>query len=328
MLENRGYITAEALKNAMQGVGTKQNRTVVREFSDFLDEKSKCVGISISSSTLTRYQAAYKYFKRFLNEKYVLDDIPFSKLDLEMIETYVLFQKIDLRLSSSTIKVNMKPLRTLALRVFHRGTLRQDPFFDYKYEKILKKPKWISNDELERMMQVEMKLASCNFTKEMFVFACYTGISYADLYHLKHSDIHDLDDGSRMITFKRKKTNATSCIPILPAAQAILDKHRETKFAGRDGKVFKMQTLANMEGHLKKIAKAAKVDKCLTFHMGRHTFATTVCLSQGVPIETVSRMLGHTSIKTTQIYAEITRTKLNEDMTHLEKRIDGKYKLA
>jgi len=160
-------------------------------------------------------------------------------------------------------------------------------------------------------MSVEVKLASCNFTKDMFVFACYTGISYADLYHLKHSDIQTLDDGSRIIVFKRQKTSIVSCIPILPAAQAILDKHKNTKFAGFDDKVFRMQTLANMEGHLKRIAKAAKMDKCLTFHMGRHTFATTVCLSQGVPIETVSRMLGHASIKTTQIYAEITRTKIN-----------------
>jgi len=148
MLEKRGYITAEALKNALQGVGTKQNSGVVREFSDFLDEKSKCVGISFSSSTLTRYRVAYKYFKKFVMEKYSADDIQFNKLDLEMVETYALYQKIDLRLPPSTIKVNIKPLRTLAMRAFHRGHLRQDPFFDYRHEKIISKRKWISNDEL------------------------------------------------------------------------------------------------------------------------------------------------------------------------------------
>jgi len=188
--------------------------------------------------------------------------------------------------------------------------------------------RWISYDELERIMQVKMKRATWNFTRDMFIFACFTGISYADLFNLKHTEIHEQEDGSRIIVFKRQKTGVASCIPILPAAQAILDKYSNSRFKGLDGKVLKMQTLRIMEIHLKEIAKAAKVDKCLTFHMGRHTFATTVCLSHGVPIETVSRILGHSSISTTQIYAEITRTKLNEDMTNLEKRINGKYKLA
>jgi len=328
MLENRGYVTAEALKNALQGVGTKQNSSVMREFSDLVEEKSKSVGILITQSSLVKYQVAYRHFKEFLMEKYAVDDIPFGKMDLEMIEEFALYMKIDLRMLPNTVRVNMKPLRTLVKRAFHKRLLRQDPFFDYKPEKIIGKRRWISYDELARIMQVEMKNATWNFTKDMFVFACYTGISYADLYHLKHSDILEQEDGSRIIMFKRQKTNVASCIPVLPAVQAILDKHRDSQFTGWGGKLFRMQTLTIMEKHLKEIAKAAKVDKCLTFHMGRHTFATTVCLSQGVPIETVSRMLGHASIQTTQIYAEITRTKINEDMTKLENRIEGKYKLA
>jgi len=328
LLEEKGYVTAISLKNALQGAGAKQNSSVVQEFSDLVYEKSKSVGILITGSTLVKYRVALKHFKDFLMSKYAVDDIPFGKLDIEMIETYALYMKIDLRMSPSTVKINMKPLRTLVKRAFHKGFLRQNPFFDYRHDKITDRRKWISYDELERMMQVEMKHATCNFTKDMFVFACFTGISYADLYHLKHSDIHTLNDDSRIIVFQRLKTNVASCIPILSAAETILDRHRDSQFTGKDGKLFRMQTHATMEKHLKEIAKAANVDKCLTFHMGRQTFATTVCLSQGVPIETVSRMLGHSSIQTTQIYAKITRTKLNEDMTHLEKRIEGKYKLV
>ena len=192
----------------------------------------------------------------------------------------------------------------------------------------MQKRRWISNDELERIMQADMKHASRNFTKDMFVFACFTGISYVDLYHLKHSDIQKQEDGSLIIILKRQKTNVVSCIPLLPVAQAILDRYRDSRFSGYGGKVFRMQTLTGMDAHLKQIAKVAKVDKRLTFHMGRHTFSTTVCLSQGISIETLSRMLGHSSISTTQIYAEVTRIKINEDMTNLEKRIEGKYKLA
>jgi len=327
LLEEKGYVTAIAIKNALQGIGTRQN-SVMQAFTDLVEEKSKSVGILITDSTLVKYQVAFKHFKDFLIKKYGVEDISFGKVDIELIESYARYLKIDLRMSPNTLKTNIKSFRTLVKRAFSRKLLRQDPFFDYRPEKTICKRRWISNDELGRIMQIDMKHASRNFTKDMFVFACFTGISYADLHNLKHVDIHQQPDGSRMILIERQKTGVVSCIPLLPIAQNILEKYRDSRFAGLDGKVFKMQTLSGMDKHLKYIAKAAGIDKCLTFHMGRHTYATTICLSNGVPIESLSRMLGHSSISTTQIYAEVTRMKINEDMTNLEKRIEGKYRLA
>jgi integrase len=326
MVGNNGYVTAESLKNALQGIGTNQN-TVMREFSDLIDEKNKAAGIMITDSTMVKYRVAYRHFRDFLKEKLDVVDIPFGKLDIEFIESYVRYMKIDLRMSPNTVRTGIKPLRTVAKRAVSRKLLRQDPFFDYVPEKIQHKRRWISQDELERIMKVEMGYPSRDFTKDMFVFACFTGISYVDLYNLKHTDIQKQEDSSLVIIIKRQKTGVVSCIPLLPVARNLLDKYRDTQFAGWGGKVFRMQTLTMMDKHLKDIAKAAKIDKCLTFHMGRHTYSTTVCLSNGVPIETLSRMLGHSSIHTTQIYAEVTRIKINEDMTNLEKRIQGKYEL-
>jgi site-specific recombinase XerD len=257
-----------------------------------------------------------------------VEDLPFGKVDIELIESYARYLKIDLRMSPNTVKINMKPFRTLVKRAFSRKLLRQDPFFDYRYEKSISKRRWVSQDELGRIMKAEITYPSVAFTRDMFVFACFTGISYADLNSLKHVDIHSQPDGSRMILIERQKTGVASCIPLLPAAQDILEKYRNSRFAGLGGKVFRMQTLSGMDRHLKYIAKSARIDKCLTFHMGRHTYATTVCLSNGIPIESLSRMLGHSSISTTQIYAEVTRMKINEDMTNLGKRIEGKYRLA
>jgi site-specific recombinase XerD len=327
MLENRGYVTAESLKNAMQSTGTKQN-SVIQEFTELLEEKRKSAGILITESSLVKYRVALKHFRDFLLDKLSVDDIPFCKVDIELIEDYACYLKIDLRMSPNTVRINMKPFRTLVRRAFNRRFILQDPFFDYVPEKIMPKRRWLSHDELERIMKVKMEFASWEFTKDMFVFSCFTGICYVDLYNLRHSDIQRQPDGSLMIIIKRQKTNTASYIPILPVAQAILDRHRDSEFTGWGGKVFRMQTINSMDMHLKHIAQAANVDKRLTFHMGRHTYATTVCLSHGVPIETLSRMLGHSSICTTQIYAEVTRTKLNEDMSNLEKRIEGKYELA
>jgi site-specific recombinase XerD len=328
MVGDSGYVTAESLKNALQGIGTNQN-TVIQEFEYLVNEKNKAVGILITDSTMVKYNVAFRHFKNFLKEKLDTEDIPFGKLDIELIESYVRYMKVDLRFSLNTVRINISPLRTVAKRAVSRKLLRQDPFFDYTREKIPHKRRWISQDELERLMKVVMGYPTLDFTKDMFVFACFTGISYVDLYNLKHSDIQQQEDGSsRVIILKRQKTGVISCIPLLPVAQSILDKYRDSQFTGWGGKVFRMQTLAMMDKHLKDIAKAAKIDKRLTYHMGRHTYSTTVCLSNGVPIETLSRMLGHSSIYTTQIYAEVTRIKISEDMSKLEKRIEGKYKLA
>jgi site-specific recombinase XerD len=328
MVGNSGYVTAELLKNALLGIGRNQN-TVIQEFTELIDEKSKAVGILITDSTMVKYHGAFRHFKNFLREKLDADDIPFGKLDIELIESYVRYMKIDLRLSANTVRINIKPLRTVARRAAGRKLLRQDPFFDYVPEKIPHRRRWISQDELERIMKAKMGYPSLDFTKDMFVFTCFTGISYVDLYNLKHSDIQrQEEDGSLVIILKRQKTGVVSCIPLLPVARNILDRYRDSPFTGWGGKVFRMQTLTGMEKHLKAIAKVAGIDKRLTYYMGRHTYSTTVCLSNGVPIETLSRMLGHSSIYTTQIYAEVTRIKINEDMTKLEKRIEGKYRLA
>jgi integrase len=177
-------------------------------------------------------------------------------------------------------------------------------------------------------MQVEMDNETLNFTRDIFVFSCFTGICYVDLYKLKHSDIREQEDASMCIFLKRQKTGTDACIPLLPVPLAILERHRDSPFTGWGGKVFRMQTLTCADKHLKTIAKAARIEQRLTFHMGRHTFATTTCLTNGVPMESVSRMLGHRSIYTTQIYADITLLKINGDMTNLAERIEGKYELA
>jgi site-specific recombinase XerD len=323
-VSSQGYITAELLKNALQGIGSNQN-TVMQEFNELLEEKRKSIGIRIVASSYGIYPAAYRCFKTFLKQKYGVGDIPFGKVNIAMIEEYACFLKIGLRLAPRTAKSTMKPLRTAIMRAFNKGLVHNDPFLDYESETILRNPRWLSHDEIDRLMKVELNSPVRNFMRDMFVFSTFTGICYSDLKNLKQDNIRVQEDGSRWIVLNRQKTKTASCIPLLPVPKAILDKYRETKFAGANGKVFKITSSTSINGHLKELAKSAHIDKCLTFHMSRHSFATSICLSQGVPIETLSRMMGHLSIKTTQIYAEVTRTKINEDMTNLAKQIEGKY---
>ena len=326
LLESKGYVTAEYLKNTLRGIGTNKN-AVIQEFSLFLEEKKKSIGVRISENTYIQYCKGYRHLKNFLKEKLNVDDIPFGKVDIAFIESYAYYLKVDLQLSARSVHSFLAPLRTTVKRAFNKGLLRQDPFFDYTHEKIIDKRKWLSNDEIQRLIQVKMNRASANFVRDMFLFSTFTGLAYSDLKNLKHSNIQH-DNENSWIILNRQKTGTVSYIPLLDIPLRIIDRYTNTKFAGMEGKIFKVKTLVNMDIQLKKIAQVAEIEKHLSFHMSRHSFATSVCLTNGVPIESLSQMMGHLSIKTTQIYAKVTRTKLNEDMTNLEKRIEGKYQLA
>ncbi|GHT76280.1 tyrosine recombinase [Bacteroidia bacterium] len=327
MLENKGFVTAEILKNSLRGIGTHQN-TVMQEFSTFLEDKKKGIGIKNAENTYIQYCKGYRHFKNFLKEKLDVDDIPFGKVNIALIEDFVYYLKVDLHLAAISVHSFIAPLRTTVKRGFNRGLLRQDPFFDFTQEKIIHRRRYLSGEELERLMKTDFKRASTNFIRDMFLFSTFTGLSYSDLKDLKHSNIQVNEDGNRWIVLNRKKTGTASHIPLLDIPSQIIDKYGNSKFAGTDGKIFKIRTKEDLNIQLKTIAKTAGIDKRVTWHQSRHSFGTTVCLTNGIPIETLSQMMGHKSIKTTQIYAKVTRSKLNEDMTKLEKRIAGKYELS
>lgn len=326
LLENKSYITAEILKNAIKGICIKQN-TLIQEFAALIEEKRQSVGILIVKTTYTHLYRAYQHLKEFLGYKYGVTDISFTQVDFDFIESYVYYLKVNLQLSASTTNNTIKPLRRVVMRALNKGLMYQDPFFGYRPQRITITRKWLSMDEIERLMQVDMKHESANFVRDMFLFSTFTGLAYVDLKNLRHDNIVRQEDGKQWIVLNRQKTGTTSYIPLLDIPLRLIEKYGNTAFAGLDGKVFRLCTIENADIQLKKIAKAANIDKRLTYHMARHSYAT-LCLSMGVPIETISQTLGHRSISTTQIYADITRTKINEDMTNLEERIEGKYVLS
>jgi site-specific recombinase XerD len=327
LLETKGYVTAESLKNVLRGIGGKQT-TLMQEFAALVEEKRQAIGILIEPTTQIRCVHAYHNLKNFLQEKYGVPDIPFGQVDFAFLEAYIYYLKVNLQYMPRTVNQNIKPLRKVVQRASNKGLMYQDPFFDYRPERFTVKRRWLSMDEIEKIMQVRMKQESANFVRDMFLFSTFTGIAHADMVNLQHDNIHRQEDGSLWITLNRQKTGSVSHIPMLNIPVRIMEKYRDTKFAGWGGKVFRMTTVTNMDVQLKKIAKAAGIDKPISYHQSRHSFASTICLSQGVPIETLSQMMRHRDITTTQIYAEITRTKINEDMTNLEKLIEGKYELA
>jgi len=195
MVENNGYVTAESLKNALRGIGLNQN-TLMQEFSELVEEKRKSIGIKIQANTFPVYPTAYKHLKDFLIQKYGVNDIPFGQLNVALIEAYSIYMKIDLRMTSRTVKGNMIPFRMCVTRAKNKGLIRQNPFFDYTPERVIPKRPWLTNEEMERLMRVKMQFATWDFARDMFIFCAFTGISAVDLRNLEHSNIQRQEDDS------------------------------------------------------------------------------------------------------------------------------------
>jgi site-specific recombinase XerD len=203
--------------------------------------------------------------------------------------------------------------------------ISRNPFIGYKPERPKTSQRYLPAEELKIMMKIPLKNNALGITRDMFVFSCFTGLSYVDLYHLTFREIEKSEDGMWWLNISRYKTDSICKIPLMEIPLQLIEKYSGT---GSGNRVFPMKSNRAMNEQLKKIAKLCGIERRLTFHMSRHTFATETCLSQGVPLETVSRMMGHKKFSTTEIYAKVTKGKLDREVENLSKNICGKYVLA
>lgn len=201
--------------------------------------------------------------------------------------------------------------------------LEKDPFANFKkhFDKVERQ--CLTSEELSLLEKKVFKIERLKNVRDMFLFCCYTGLAFIDLAGLTPDNIVTGIDGGLWLYTSRAKTDTSVRVPILPQAKRIMDQYKDNPKAQSSGTVFPVLSNQRMNGYLKEIADICDISKKLTFHIARHTFATTVTLSNGVPIESVSRMLGHTSIRTTQLYAKVLEKKVSEDMGRLKERLCG-----
>ena len=207
----------------------------------------------------------------------------------------------------------------------NNGWVQGDPFASFKMRFEETDRGYLTKAELDVLMRKPMPSARLEKVRDLFVFSCYCGLAYVDMKELLETDIVRGDDGRLWIDTQRIKTGAQVNVPLLKIPLGIIQKYSG---AGRNGKLFDIPSNQKVNDYLKEIAAICGIDKRVTFHLARHTFSTTVTLSNGVPLETVSKMLGHKNIRTTQIYARITKTRISDDMNALARRLDGGKRAA
>lgn len=314
---HESFVTAEKVKNAFLGYTAKQ-RTLLELFKKQNDDARKLVGISKTPATLAKYDRCYRRMEEFLKYQYKLSDIALKEINHMFITDFETYLRSVSKCNENTTAKFMQTFRMIVIIAKNNGWIFTDPFANYKIRLKRVDRGYLTDAELQKIMKKKFPTKRLEQVRDVFLFSCYTGLSYVDVKELKASEICTSFDGKLWIMKHRQKTDTPVNVPLLKIPLAILKKYEGQLPKGELLPVLSNQKL---NSYLKEIGDLCGINKNITFHLARHTFATTTTLSKGVPIETVSKMLGHTNIETTQIYARITNDKIRKDMSSLEDKL-------
>jgi site-specific recombinase XerD len=312
-----GELTASNLKASFFGKEERQ-KSVLEAFEYHNLRMKEQIGFGFAKGTFIRYSTTMAHLKGFLKWKYQTKDLPLNALNYQFItDLEFYFRKVRSCNHNTSLKyiTNFKKVVTMARKL---GWINHDPFIGYEVRFDLVDRDYLTQDEVYTIAEKHFSVERLNIVKDVFLFSCFTGLSYVDVEKLTVNNIVSGIDGNKWLSVERTKTGVSSKIPLLPIAEGILNKYRSNVHCLRSGKILPVISNQKVNAYLKEIADMCGIKKHLTFHVSRHTFATSITLANKVPIETVSKMLGHRSIKTTQIYGRVLDKKIGEDMNHLK----------
>lgn len=320
LLDAEELISAEAIKNKFVGKGERL-LTLIPIFKDHNQKLKALQGAEYSKGTITRYETALKHTVEFLQWKYNKTDIDIKAIDNSFINEFEFYLRSVRKCNNNSavkyVKSNFGKVVRLCVA---NGWLQKDPFINYSSKMKEVNRQFLTEQELHILSTKALMNERLRQVRDIFVFSCYTGLAYIDAANLTPQNIGIGIDGERWIYTFRQKTDTRSNIPLLQPAFEIIEKYKEHKLCKVRNRLLPVLTNQKMNAYLKEIAAICNISKELTFHIARHTFATTVTLSNGIPIETVSKMLGHSSIKQTQHYAKILDRKVSDDMKILREK--------
>lgn len=300
--------------------------TLMQLFEKHNTDISKQVGISVSKATLQKYNICKRHFSDFLDKQYKRNDLKLTELTYLVIREFDLYLRTVVGQNSNTATKTMKTFKTITLLGQKMGVLLHDPFMNHRFHLEPVNRGFLTDEEILLIANKEIGIPRLELVRDIFIFSCFTGLAYIDVSNLTPDHIITLGDKQWIMT-QRQKTSVETNILLLDIPKAIIDKYCDNPaYPKRENKLFPILSNQKMNAYLKEIADLCGIKKNLTFHLARHTFAT-MSLSKGVPMESVSKMLGHTNIKTTQIYARITNKKIEHDMEELAGKL-GKFNNA
>lgn len=319
----RKIITAELVKSSFLRTGEDEH--TLEEIAAYHNDMSAGV---LAQGTMKNYYTTQKYMGDFVKQQFRRKDYYLSELNYKFIQDFEIFlrnhQPLDHQkpLTNNGIMKHLERFRKMINLAFRLEWIIRDPFekFQLKYNRVEKE--FLTELELKEIENKELDLPRLSVVRDIFVFCCYTGLAFVDVMNLKPVNVVIGPDGGRWIRTFRQKTTIAVNVPLLGQAELQLNKYQDNIRAKASGTIFPQLSNQKMNSYLKELAERCDIYKVLTFHIARHTFATTVTLLNGVPIETVSKLLGHTTMRSTQVYAKVIEKKVSEDMAALNKKLE------
>ena len=313
LIHRNEEITIEVFKNILNGTKERQ-RLLIPIFEEHNNKIKELIGIEYAPGTYERYKTSLKHTKDFLNWKYSISDIDITKIDYAFITDYEFYLRSVRKCANNTAVKYIKNFNKIIKLCLANDWLDKNPFANYKSKVKEVERVYLSEVEIQNIINKDFKTERLTLVRDIFLFSCFTGLAYIDVKNLTKSHISLGIDGDKWIFTHRQKTETASKIPILSVTQMIIDKYADHPQSVNEDKLLPILSNQKMNAYLKEIAAVCEIEKELTFHIARHTFATTVTLTNGVPIESVSKMLGHKNLRTTQHYAKVLDRKVSDDM--------------
>lgn len=297
------------------GVGQvrKQERTILQVIQEHNDEAKQLIGKDFVEITWRRYETMKRYLGELIKQKYGVDDLPLSDFTGEVIRAYEVYLKTEKDLCQNTLIRYMKALKKITSRCLANDWIQKDPFAGIKFREEPTEPEFLTLEEVDRIYNCNPGSKRLEVIRDMFLMSAFTGLAFTDVSQLTEDHIVTDNDGNKWIRKPRQKTKQMSNIPLLDVPLAIIEKYQGDKKATKKGVLLPIPCNQVMNRYLKEIATICKINKHLTMHTARHTYAT-LCLSQGVSLKNVSKMLGHASVKMTERYARVLDSSILHDM--------------
>ena len=315
-IEMSDVVSLERIKSEFLGK-KEEIDTLMQLFEKHNGDVAKQVGVSVGKATLQKYNVCKRHFSEFLEKQYKRSDLKLTELTYVVIREFDLYLRTEVGQNPNTATKTMKTFKTITLLGQKMGVLLHDPFMNHRFHIEPVNRGFLTDEEILLIANKDLGISRLELVRDIFIFSCFTGLAYIDVSNLTPDHIVTLGDKQWIMT-QRQKTSVETNVLLLDIPKAIIAKYGGKTY--RNGKLFPMLTNQKTNSYLKEIADICGIKKNLTFHLARHTFAT-MSLSKGVPMESVSKMLGHTNIRTTQIYARITNKKIEHDMEELADKL-------
>lgn len=318
LLEMDGYVTAERVKNAFLGK-IERGKTLIEFFEMHNEQYLQKVKMNTADKTYSRYELTKKRLIEFMKLKHSVSDMLIKEINVVFIDNFLLHIKNHYGCTHNTAMKFVQRFRTVVNFAKNTGLVTADPFGNYKVKFEQTDRDYLTMEEITAIYNKKFTSKRLEQVRDLFIFSCYTALSYIDVCELTQENIRTSFDGNLWIMTKRHKTNVPSNIRLLEIPKAILEKYKDKL---PNGMILPIISNQKVNDYLKEIATICNINKNLTFHIARHSYATSVLIANGVPIETVSKILGHTNIRATQIYARVTDVKVSNDMELLVQKLD------